>query len=117
MPGTIVTLVLYVIAVSSVVTTIYHRFQARERQAYAYSSLAFLNALLRALRCEAATIERKGDLEFAALVVRFEAAHAEARAALTEHHYDAVSAIVDGAGRELAEFRQAQAQKRVGEKK
>jgi ABC-type nickel/cobalt efflux system permease component RcnA len=101
------TLVLYVIAISFVAVKSYIRRQARERKAKAYDSLVSLDALLRALRSEAATAARKDDVEFAALIVRFEAAHKEARAALNGCSYDAVTDIVEGVGRELAAFRQA----------
>lgn len=117
MPGTIVTLVLYVIAVSLAVTSFYLRWRARERKAYAYSSVAFLNGLLRVLRREAATAERKEDVEFAALIVRFEAAQVEAQTALDSGSYNAVNDIVDGVGREIAAFRKAQEQKLISQKK
>jgi hypothetical protein len=117
MPGTIVTLVLFVIALSLVAVNFYIHWQASERKAYAFVSLASLNALLRGLRREAATAARQDDVEFAALIERFEAAHKEARAALNSCHYDAASDIVEGVGRELAAFRQAQEQKRASAKK
>ena len=117
MPGTIVTLVLYVVALGLVVTNLYLRFQARKRKASAYSSFAFLNALLRALRREADTIERKGDVEFAALIVRFECIRDQARPALSQGYYNLVNELVDNVGRELAVFRQAEEQKRASEKK
>lgn len=107
MPSSIVTLVLFVIAISLVAVNSYLNSQARARKANAFVSLVSLNALLRALRREAATAESKDDGEFAALIVRFEAAQSEAQAALNSCHYDAVTDIVEGVGRELAEFRGA----------
>ncbi len=117
MPGTIVTLVLYVIAVSLVVTNLYLCWRARERKAYAYSSVAFLNGLLQVLRREAASAQRQNDVEFSALMVRFEAAQVEAQTALDSGSYNAVNDIVDGVGREIAAFRLAQEQELISQKK
>jgi len=117
MSSSIVTLVLFVIALSLVAVNFCLYFQAREREAYANSSLAFLKGLLSCLHREAAAAQRKGDVEFAALIVRFEAAQIEAQAALNNGSYNMVNEIVDGVGRDLAVFRQAQVQKLVPEKK
>lgn len=118
MPGTIVTLVLFVIALSLVVTNFYLRWQARQRKAYAFVALASLNALLRRLHSEAATAERENDVEFAALLARFECIQDQTRAALNGGSYDAVIYdnvidVVEGVGRELAAFRQGEAARKL----
>ena len=117
MPSSIVTLVLYVIALSLVAVNFYFHWQASARKANACVSLVSLKALLRALRREAATPQRQNDVEFTALLVRFEAAQVEAQAALKSGSYNAVNEIVDSVGRELAVFRQSQVQEHVSQNK
>ena len=107
MPGTIVTLVLFVIALSLGAVNFYLYLLAKNRKANAFFSAASLNALLRALHREAATAERKDDVEFAGLIVRFEAARIEAQAALDSGSNREVIRIVDAVGSELDQFRQA----------
>lgn len=114
MSSSVVTLVLIVIAFSLSILNFFLYLQAKDRKCYAFFCLASLNALLRGLRRQAATAERRDDVEFAALIARFEAAYVEARSALNRRSYSVAIQIVEGVGRELADFRQAEEQKRTG---
>lgn len=105
MSPSVVSVVLFVIDLSLIAVSLYLYKLARDRKAYAFNSMTFFTGLLRVLHREAATPERKGDAEFAALIARFEAAHIEARSALNRCRYRAVIRIIDGAEQELAEFR------------
>lgn len=107
MPGTIVTLVLFVIALSLCAVNFYLCQLAEYRKRIAFFSVVSLDALLQGLRHKAATAERKDDVEFAALIVRIEAARIEAQAALKRGCYGAVIRIADDVGRDLDEFWQA----------
>ncbi|GEM_PF-3139018 len=108
MSSSTVTLVLIVIAFSLSILNFFLYLQAKDRKGYAFFCLVSLNALLRGLRRQAATAERRDDVEFAALIARFEAAYIDARSALNRRSYSVAIQIVEDVGRDLALFRKGQ---------